>query len=213
MSWRRTKTAPGVRDGRTLHKNNWRPTPDNYGQPQVTISRLRPGTGYRHVLRCSDVYTFVHLLPDWARLKTRLNQILLAPGESRLQGWFRPGTVAICAMHRDLGAWYHRDFFALDVDFFDRVGVPYQYVQEDGQLGEHPSNGDWQRVRVQFTPALAHCFQLVRVLTHELGHHYDRITNPRGWASRGEPFAIRYERETEAAVWARYVEVFGDPRR
>src|SRR5262245_33215097 len=102
MSWRRCKTAPKVRDGRVQYQNNWRPTPDNDGHPQVSISRSRPGTGYRHALRCSDIYTFVHLLPDWDRLKTGLNQILLAAGSETTLGWHRRGTVAVCALARDL---------------------------------------------------------------------------------------------------------------
>ncbi|HYT90433.1 MAG TPA: hypothetical protein VEL76_17135 [Gemmataceae bacterium] len=201
MSWQRRKTAPKVRDGRVQRKNNWRPTPDNYGQPQVSIARLRPGRGYRHVLRCADVYTFVHLLPDWDSLKTSLNQILLVAGSNTIQGWFRPGKVAVCALPSNLELVFHRDFFARDGAFLDRLRVPYEFFPEEKT-----------QVRCWLTPATARCFLLMRVLVHELGHHHDRITNPKGWCSRGEAFAERYERIVEEQVWSRYLAVFGDPR-
>jgi hypothetical protein len=199
MSWRRCKTAPQVRDGRVQRKNNWRPTPDYFGEPQVDISRLRPGTGFRHFVRCSDVYSFVHLLPDWGKLRTRLNQILLIAGSNSIFGWHRPGKVAICALPRDGEIRYYKDFFQRDAAFLDRLGVPYEF--------------DGAEALCRFTPETARCFQLLRVLVHELGHHYDRITNPKGWSSRGEEFAYRYERDREEVVWGRYLEVFGDPRR
>src|SRR5437016_4912059 len=84
-----------ISDGRVQWKNNWRPTPDNFGRPQVSIERCRPGRGHRHVLRCADVYTFIHLLPAWDELSGSLNRILLAPGSETSLGWFRRGTVAV----------------------------------------------------------------------------------------------------------------------
>src|SRR5262249_6302388 len=159
-----------------------RPTPNNYGSPQVTISRLRPGTGYRHVLRCDDVYAFVHLLPDWDRLRTNLNQILLVAGSPTLFGWHRPGTVAVCALPRHLQLVIPRCYFPRDTPLLDRMGVPHEFLDEGKTL-----------LHYALTPATARCFLLLRVLSHELGHHFDRITNPKRWCSRGEPFAERYE--------------------
>jgi hypothetical protein len=218
MSWRRCKTAPRVRDGRVQHKNNWHPTPDNFGLRQVSIERCRPGRGYRHVLRCSDVYTFVGLLPVWDQLSTRLNQILLAPGSPIRLGWFRRGIVAVCAMPHNLVVEFDRECFLTDVDFFDRVGVPYRFYSpvpdsDEESWREVSQDEDWSRADCQFTTATARCFQLLRVLTHEFGHHHDRITNPKGWCSRGEDFAERYGQQLEAKVWPRYLEMFGDPRR
>jgi hypothetical protein len=212
----RRKTAPGVRDGRVRHKNNWRPTPDNYGLRQVSIERCRPGRGYRHVLRCADVYTFLQLLPAWDSLSRRLNRILLDGGNDTTLGWFHRGVVAVCAMRHDLTVQFHRDFFYTDADFFDRLGVPYRCFGASVEGEERPEmdeNDDWTHAVCQFTPATARCFQLLRVLTHELGHHYDLITNRKGWCTRGEDFAERYGQRLEAQVWSRYLEVFGDPRR
>ncbi len=216
MSWLRRKTAPKVRDGRVQHKNNWRPTPDNYGLPQVSIERCRPGRGYRHVLCCADVYTFIHLLPCWSQVVGRLNRILLAAGSPTTLGWFRRGIVAVCAMPGNLEVTFHRDYFGIDADCFERLGVPSRRFLRDPEAGEEwreaSADENWTHARCQFTPATARCYQLLRVLTHELGHHYDRITNRKGWCSRGEAFAERFGQEQEAKVWSRYLEVFGDPR-
>ena len=35
---------------------------------EPVVGRLKPGFGYRHVLRQQDVADFLRLLPDWGRL-------------------------------------------------------------------------------------------------------------------------------------------------
>src|SRR5262249_18052046 len=160
------------------------------------------------------IYTFLRLLPDRQRLTTRLNRILLAAGEATTLGWFRRGVVAVCALPRNLELTFDPEHFYLDMDFFLRLGVAYER-----HFPPEPDPGGlsgWQRrlherdrleapFCCRFTPASARCYQLLRVLTHELGHHCDRISNPKGWCSRGEAFAVRYERNLDAELWPRYL--------
>jgi hypothetical protein len=216
MSWRRRKTAPRVRDGQVQHKNNWQPTSDHSGLRQVRIERRPPGCGYRHVLRRADICAFLQLLHCWAHLSRRLNRILLGGGNDTTLGWFSRGVVAVCAMPRNLTLEFDRECFYTDADFFDRLGVPYRCFGKASEGGERPEvdeNEDWTHAVCQFTPATARCFQLLRVLTHELGHHYDLITNRRDRCTRGEEFAERYGQRLDAQMWPRYLEVFGDPRK
>jgi hypothetical protein len=52
-------------------------------------------------------------------------------------------------------------------------------------------------------------YQLLHILTHELGHHHDRITTQsQKRAARGEPYAEAYARKYEALVWESFTRHF-----
>jgi hypothetical protein len=51
----------------------------------------------------------------------------------------------------------------------------------------------------------------MRVFLHELGHHYDYITNRKRRCSRGEDFAESYGQRLEKEIWPDYIRAFGDP--
>src|SRR5947207_13763624 len=77
------KNAPRVKTGRRRH--HFAPTPDVtvLAGTTVVFERRRPGKGYRHVLRKSDVERFIALLPDWDELSDGLDAIVLLPGDPR----------------------------------------------------------------------------------------------------------------------------------
>ena len=82
MSRFHRKTAPGIRAGETLRKNNWKRSPSWYfdTQPRLVIDRRRPGAGYRHLLLKRDIERFVNLIPNWNELSRGLDLISLDRG-------------------------------------------------------------------------------------------------------------------------------------
>lgn len=192
------KSTPAVRGGRVQKKNDWTRTPNYFNTPQrwPVIDRQRPGAGYRHFLLRRDVEKFIGLLPDWNELSVGLNAIVLAPGEYSTGGWHLPGVVAVCAWDADLWVDYRWDFYEDHKPIFNRLGVPAEPI-ENGYL-------------CQFTEDTARAYQLLYILTHELGHHHDRMTtHSKRCASRGESYAEQYALRYEKQIWARYVEAFG----
>lgn len=194
----RRKSAPGVRAGRVQRKSHWGETPTYYNTPQrvPVIDRERPGAGFRHLLLKRDIVDFISILPDWSELSVGLNAILLARGNDDCDGYCQPGVVAVCAWPRDLWVEYNPHHFAVHRDIFERLGVP----------SERCGDG-W---RCKFSEASAKAYLLLHILTHELGHHHDRITTrSKREASRGEPYAEAYARRYEALIFDRYQDVFG----
>lgn len=60
-----------------------------------------------------------------------------------------------------------------------------------------------------FNESQIKAFQLLRVMTHEIGHHVDRIgTRSRKKCPRGEIFAFKFEKEYERILWNKYFEYF-----
>jgi hypothetical protein len=194
------KTAPKVVDGRVQRKNRYRTDPCYVGDRRVAIERRRPGYDYRHVVTQNDVYAFLQIVPHWEQLARGLNKIVLDEGSETQSGWFVRGVIALCAFPRDLRVEFDKQYFYRDIDFFERLRVPYS-------LGEENQS---QSVTCQFNRATARCHLLMRTLLHELGHHLDLATNRRRWCSRGEEFAERIGRELERRTWSEYRRVFGD---
>ena len=192
------KSAPQVSGGRVQKKNNPDTTASYYNTPPPTlvIDRQRPGKGYRHLLLRRDIETFIGLLPDWPELSHGLNAIVLAPGEYSLNGWHEPGVVHVCAWEADLWIDYAVSHYEDHKAIFERLGVV-----------SHPiENG----VMCEFTEPQARAYQLLHILTHELGHHHDRMTTKsKVRASRGETYAEEYALRHEAQIWERYQEAFG----
>src|SRR5688572_18430722 len=76
--------------------------PDAALMSPVPVVRQRPGAGFRHILRASQVRSFLAILPDWDLLSRDLDRIVLAAGSDLRDGWHRSGTVAVCAWPRTL---------------------------------------------------------------------------------------------------------------
>jgi hypothetical protein len=193
------KTNPGVARGKVRKKNRTErsPTYDNTPRDHPVVHRLRPGFGYRHILRQSDVLDFVRLLPDWRALSRGLNAIVLASGRWNCDGWHRPGVVAVCAWERELWRELTWRGYAEHKDLFERLEVPCEELADGYYL-------------CKFTEPAIRAYQLLHVLLHELGHHHDRMTTrSRAEACRGEDYAETYARKYEPLVWDRYLQVFG----
>ena len=191
-------SAPKVIRGKVQRQNRIARSPDCFNTPRDTpaIHRAKPGVGYRHVLRQSEVGRFLALLPDWDELSRGLNVVLLGRGNRQADGWYHPGVVALCAWERELwrelsGPWYeqHRALF-------ERLGVPCFPTSDGCYL-------------CRFTEATVRAYQLLHVLLHELGHHHDRMTTrAQKDTCRGENYAEQYAWMYEALIWDRYLQTF-----
>lgn len=193
------KTAPAVRDGRTLRKNRWDESPSYLYDPMpaLIVDRRRPGRGYRHLVRKEEIRRFLPLLPDWDTLQQGLNAVVLDAGGTDAMGWHMPGVIALCAWEKEI-VWEccTTSFLTAHIEIFHKLNIPV----------ENSSRG---AVRVLFRPETAKAFQLVHVLVHELGHHFDRMTTrSRQRAARGEPFAEEYARRHEDLIIERYFAEF-----
>lgn len=195
------KTAPGVRDGRVGHKNNWTRSPSIYRdpQPRLVIDRRRPGAGYQHVLLKRDVEGFVELIPNWDELAVGLDVIVLDCGRRGCDGWYDRGVIGLVAWPRNLRYAVDPDWYRRHREFLARIDVR--------------TEGSGNDLIVHWTPETARAYQLCHVFLHELGHHADRMhTRLReDNAPRGERFAEDYAFALEREVLERYFEEFGLP--
>jgi hypothetical protein len=203
MSRFHRKTAPGVRDGRTLRKNDWRQSPSLYIDPRpgIPIDRRRPGDGYRHLLLKRDLERFVRLISNWNELSRGLDLISLDRGRPGCDGWYDRGAIGICAWPLEMSYPLDLRWYAQHRDFLDRIGARV----EDG--------GPGRDVIIHWTPDTARAYQLCHVFLHELGHHADRMhtRTKKDNGPRGEPFAEDYALDLEPLVLEHYFEEFGFP--
>jgi hypothetical protein len=194
------KSTPKVTDGKVRKKNNWGLSPDYYYAPDsrtVLIDRQRPGIGYKHVLRTTDIHRFLGLLPDWNNLAVGLNAIVLATHEYNVAGYCGPGVVAVCAWESGLWTQTRVDFYEDHRAIFERLGVECEPLP----------NGD---VLCKWDEPAVRAFQLLHILLHELGHHHDRMTTRKQRRTgRGESYAEEYALRYEAAIWDSYHKAFG----
>lgn len=194
------KTAPKVVNGKARRKNRTAVTSTyfNTAQAMPVIDRLRPGFGYRHVLKKKDVQAFIELLPDWKELSQGLNAVLLSPGRDDAAGWYVPGVVAVCAWRRDLWEAADTRFYQDHRDVLAMLGVPCERTAGT--------------VLCQWTESTVRAYQLLHILLHELGHHHDRMTTrSRLQCSRGESYAEQYALRYADVIWDRYLDRFGLP--
>ena len=203
MSRFHRKTAPGVRDGQTLRKNNWERSPSVYrdSQPQLVIDRRRPGEGYRHLLLKRDIERFIELTPNWNELSRGLDLISLDCGRSDCDGWYDRGAIGICAWPLEMSYPLKLSWYAEHRDFLTRIGAR---VEDTGPPDD---------VVIHWTLDTARAYQLCHVFLHELGHHADRMHTRAKTdnAPRGEPFAEDYAFDLEPLVLERYFAEFGLP--
>src|SRR3954470_10210260 len=135
-------------------------------------------------------------------------------------GWCGPGVVAVCAWSHDLWEWWpaamvdqHRHI--LDLLAVERVPIETsrehrEFMEELGALGVRlrpgARAGDFE---LRWTEDQARAYQLLHILPHELGHHYDRITSRKGRrAGRGEPYAEAYANRVLEEIWPAYLRAF-----
>jgi hypothetical protein len=192
------KTTPKVKAGRVQKKNNWAPTTDGLrlAGTAVSFERRRPGPDYRHLLRKVDLERFIALLPDWDELATGLRWIVLDAGDWDINGWHRPGVVALCAWDRELWVDYLPEFLETHGAVLERLGVELRPGKES--------------VLVCWTERQARAYQLLHIFLHELGHHHDRMTTrSRRDAARGESYAETYALRYADRIWDAYEAEFG----
>lgn len=127
------------------------------------------------------------MLPDWDKLSSDLNAVVLAEGGGLL-GWWSKGVVGICAWERDSKVFMDIDFFRDHADIFERLHVAS--VKQGNQYVCH------------FSESQIRAFQLLNVFLHELGHHHDRNTD------RGEKYVEEYARKYEVQIWSQYLKEF-----
>jgi hypothetical protein len=189
-----------VQGGRALRKNNWRLDRDDYfvvPQREIRIDRRDPGRGFRHLITVAQLRAFVELLPDWGEVAVGLHAIVLDRGHNNLMGWHHSRVVAVCGWEHEI--WW-TDTAPAFVDehrsLLDLLEV--QYEQRKGSF------------EVRWTEAQARAFQLLHILTHELGHHHDQMTTrTRHSPARGEEYAERYAHRVMEVVWPPYIQTFG----
>ncbi|MBL8949239.1 MAG: hypothetical protein JNK82_00585 [Myxococcaceae bacterium] len=184
------KTATRVRDGEVQRKNRHGRTPWS----SAFIVREAPREGSRHVLTARHVRDFLELLP--AELLEGIDQVLLDRA-THLLGWCRHGIVALCAWPRELWTVWPADWLDDHRTSLELYGVPI--VLQHGWF------------RCEFTEPQVRAFQLLRVLTHELGHHADLMATRSKRFGHGERHAERFAIDWEQRLWADYVDVFGWP--
>jgi hypothetical protein len=192
-----------VTDGRVQKKNNWELTPNYYShdQRELVIDRKRPGDGYRHVLLQRDVEIFISLLPDWTELSHGLNAIVLDEGSWGRDGYHSPGVVHICAWGSDLWRETSMEGYEEHKDIWERLGVPCEEKDDDDGYGLY--------MLCKWTKNTARAYQLLHILTHELGHHHDRMTTKsQKRTARGESYAEGYARQYEELVWESFTKHF-----
>ena len=194
------KSAMKVVDGTVKRKNNWVEDAGDYMarvQDDVILDRTDPGPGRRHLLTIAHLREYINLIPDWGTLGDAIDAIALyGSDDPNLLGWYGNGVVRLCSWEADL--WWNRcppEFIDEIEEVLDRIGVDYGPAPE-------------RCVQVRWTADQIRAFQLTYILSHELGHHHDRMTT-RSWrVARGEPYAEAYALEMMRAVWPEYVRRF-----
>lgn len=195
------RTATKVRNGKVQRKNNQRLSE----LKRLDLRREPPGHGNRHIVSKRDIQTFVELIPDWPRLSDRLSGITLIAPSSRADGMYQfyrreeTGVIFLCAWPEDLWIWStpeHRDAHQV---IFNALGVSSEQHEE--------------LYLCHFSEAQARAFMLLHVFMHELGHHYDRITQEHWGVTKGEDYAEKFANDRFAQLLPAYVRIFGDPSR
>jgi hypothetical protein len=195
------RTATKVKNGRVQRKNRHAFT----SRERLEIARQSPGASRRHVLSKRDVLAFIDIIPDWDKLSVRLERIVLSAVDSDWDGWHQfyhreeTGGIFLNAWEEDLWVRLGHKYFSDHESIFRRLGVSHDQCKDD--------------VLCRFTEPQARAFTLLHVFMHELGHHFDRMTQKHSDSSRGEDYAERFATSRFDALYGDYVRVFGDPAR
>lgn len=192
------RTATKVKNGRVQKKNRHTFS----GHLACTIDRESPGRGYRHVLSKRDVLDFINIIPDWESFAHRLERITLSgpcdhDGCHTFYHREESGCICLHAWEEDLWVPLSHGYFESHAEIFGRLGVSHDMLEDE--------------VVCRFTEGQARAFMLLHVFMHELGHHWDRITQKHHGKGRGEAFAERFANRHFDLLYPEYVRVFGDP--
>jgi hypothetical protein len=205
------RTAMKVRDGRVQKKNRHTFT----GTLGCVIDRESPGRGFRHVLTKEDLRAFIELFPDWERVSTRLERIVLASCAADWDGLYefyhreKTGGIFLHAWPEELWIEVSPPYYFDHEAIFARLGVSatIPWAKE----GERIVKG---HVTCRFTEAQAQAFMLLHVFVHELGHHYFRLQQKHhSSGGSGEAYAEKFATSRWEQLYPKYVDVFGDPAR
>ena len=192
------KTTPKVKGGKPLRKNNHALTPNYWNtiQAEVQIDEQKPGKGYKHFLKKRDILRFLEIIPNWEYLSEGLDAIVLEAGNGRYDGVYNNnGVICIAAWEKEQDVLVNRTYYEEHKALFQRLGIKAT-EQKKG-------------VFCEFSVDQIKAFQLLHILLHELGHHFDRImTRSRFKSSRGEQFAENFAYIKEKEMWVNYQEVF-----
>lgn len=185
--------------GKPLRKNNHSLTPNywNTVQKEVNIDSIKPGKGFKHFLKKKDIIQFIEIIPNWDIYSEDLNAILLDEGDLNIDGiYYYEGVISLSAWPIERDIQVNKSYYADHKALFKRLGVNAIKRQDHYYL--------------EFNEDQIKAFQLLHILLHELGHHYDRIkTKSRLSSVRGEQFAEDFAFENEEKMWHRYEETFG----
>lgn len=192
------KTTPKVSGGKPLKKNNHELTPNywNTSQSEIQIDSLKPGKGYKHFLKKRDILRFIEIIPNWEKYSQGLDAIVLDNGEVDYDGvYYSSGVICISAWPKDLDIEISKGYFEGHKQLFERLGIK-STKRKDFYFCE-------------FNADQIKAYQLLHILLHELGHHYDRIkTKSKHSSARGEGFAEDFAFENEDKMWNKYEELF-----
>ena len=190
------RTAPKVRNGKVLKKNNWQQSPDMFYtvQDEILVERERAGKGYKHLIRKQDVYNMFELIPEWEKVSIGLDGVLLGRGSSSILGCYNRNVITVTAWETEI-VWTdaNEGFIEEHSDVLNLLGIPFSPSEEKGLY------------RVDFSEESAKAFSLIHVFLHEVGHHVDRMsTKRRRYCGRGEDFAENWANERSVEVYENY---------
>ena len=192
------KTTPKVVEGAVLRKNNHVLTSNywNTVQQDVIIDVEKPGKGYKHFLKKRDVIQFIELIPEWEIISQGLDAIVLTSSDIDCDGYYdNQGVVCISAWEKEQDLRLSKSYYADHAALFSRLGIKSSKVNK-GYLCE-------------FSVDQIKAYQLLHILLHELGHHFDRMqTKSKYCSARGENFAEEYAYRIEKQIWFDYQTAF-----
>ena len=191
------KSTPKVKDGRVQKKNRHVLTPNywNTRQEIIQIDVQSPGKGYKHFLKKRDIIKFLEILPNFEEICESLDAIILASAGDSCDGWYNNGVIGICAWDKNMTCSLNKNYFQEHKDIFERLNLEYDIKKEV--------------VVCYFKENQIIAYQLLHIMLHEIGHHYDRIkTKHKNVIPNGEKFAEDYAVRYEKIIWNRYFDYF-----
>ena len=90
-------------------------------------------------------------------------------------------------------------YFEAHQNLYQKLGLSFDYLKDT--------------VVCRFTEEQARAFMLLHILMHELGHHFDHITQKHIDASRGEVYAERFATSRFDQLFPAYIRIFGHPNK
>ena len=203
------KQSPKVVGGQVLRKNNHIKT----SKLGYIVDRVRPGKGYKHVVRKKEIHDFIDLIPNWESICKDVESIILDAGDEWADGYYQhqqsegTGIIWITAWKDELWRELSDEYFIEHKWLLDRLEVINERLVDvvDETQEEIIS---W---RCYFNEAQAKAFTLMHVFLHELGHHVDKMRSKKQDTCKGgENFAEGFANKLFNQIWPSYLQRFGD---